>query len=97
MLPGNEFYGNVYFPEIELNISGIYSIEYYYHFNCQIKACSNSDIFMTFFFEYENIKISIKHDIENITKRDAAWFKNSLNITTTMKSNLKVSLFILKL
>jgi hypothetical protein len=49
---------------------------------------------MTFFFEYENIKISIKHDIKNITKRDATWFKNSLNITTTMKSNLKVSLFI---
>ena len=80
MYGGNEFYGNVYFPEMKLNIPGIYSIEYYYHFNCQIKACSNSDIFMTIYFEYENIKISIKHDIKNITKRDATWFKNSLII-----------------
>ena len=96
MYSSNEFYGNVSFPEMKLNIPGIYSIEYYYHFNCQIIACSNSDIFMTINFEYENIRISIKHDIKDITKRDATWFKNSLNITTTMKNNLKVLLFFLK-
>ena len=45
---------------------------------------------MTIYFEYENNKTSIKHDIKNAKIRDAAWVKNALNITTTVKNNLKV-------
>ena len=94
MYSGNEFYGNVSFPEMELNVSGIYSIEYYYHFNCKISSCLNSEVSMTIFFDYENNKTSIKHDIKNAKERDATWVKNALNITTTMKNNLKVLLLL---
>jgi hypothetical protein len=94
MYNGNEFYGKVSFPEIELNVPGIYLIEYYYHFNCKISSCLNSEVSMSIFFDYENNKTSIKHDIKNAKERDATWVKNALNITTTMKNNLKVLLLL---
>jgi hypothetical protein len=48
---------------------------------------------MTIYFDYENNKTSIKHDVKNALKRDSTWVKNALNITTTtMKNNLKVLL-----
>jgi hypothetical protein len=90
MYGGYSFKGNVNFPEIELKIPGIYSIEYYYHFNCQIKACSNSDVSSTIFFEYENNYTSIKHDMKNISNTNGKWINNHLNITTRMKNSLKV-------
>ena len=95
MYSGYEFDGSVYFPEIELNVPGIYSIEYYYHFNCKIPSCLNSDVSMTIFFDYENNKTSIKHDIKNAKERDATWVKNSFSLTTTMRNNLKVLLLLL--
>jgi hypothetical protein len=94
MLNTNKFKGNVSFPKIELNVPGLYSIEYYYHFNCKISSCLNSEVSMTIFFDYENNKTSIKHDIKNAKERDATWVKNALNITTTMKNNLKVLLLL---
>jgi hypothetical protein len=92
MLISNKFKGNVSFPEIELIVPGIYSIEYYYHFNCNLTSCLNSEVSMTIYFDYENNSTSIKHDIKNAKKRDATWVKNALNITTTTKNNLKVLL-----
>ena len=82
MYSGYSFRGNVTFPEIELNIPGIYSIEYYYHFNCKIASCLNSDVSSTIFFEYENNHISIKHDIKEINNTNGKWINNQLNITT---------------
>ena len=90
MYSGYSFRGNVTFPEIELNIPGIYLIEYYYHFNCKITSCSNLDASMTIFFEYENNHTSIKHDIKEINNTNGKWINNQLNITTVMKINLKV-------
>ena len=58
MYSGYEFHGNVSFPEIELNIPGIYSIEYYYHFNCKTSSCLNSEESMTIYFDYENTSFS---------------------------------------
>jgi hypothetical protein len=84
MYSGNEFYGNVSFPEMELNVSGIYYIEYYYHFNCKITSCLNSDAFMTIYFEYENNKTSVKH--KNTDNKNSVWIKYTFNITTTRKA-----------
>jgi hypothetical protein len=91
MYSGYEFYGSVSFPEMKLNIPGIYSIEYYYHFNCKLPSCLNSDKSMTIYFEYENNKTSIKH--KNTDNKNSVWEKNTLNITTTIKNNLKVISF----
>jgi len=88
MYSGYEFYGNVYFPEKELNLTGTYLIEYYYHFNCSITACVNSTESMTIHFEYENNKTTIKH--KNTDKKNSVWIKNILNITTTIRNKLKV-------
>ena len=88
MYSGYSFRGNVSFPEMELNVSGIYSIEYYYHFNCKITSCLNSDAFMTIYFEYENNKTSVKH--KNTDNKNSEWIKNTFNITTTIKNKLKV-------
>jgi len=95
MYNGYEFYGKVTFPEMKLNIPGIYSIDYYYHFNCNLTSCLNSSESMTIYFEYENNKTSIKHDAKNALKRDATWVKNSFNFTTTIRNNLKVLVFII--
>ena len=95
MLNTNKFKGNVSFPKIELNVPGLYSIEYYYHFNCKISSCLNSEVSMTIFFDYENNKTSIKHKNTD-NNRNSAWIKNTLNITTTIKNKLKViSIYIL--
>jgi len=91
MFSGYLYKGNVSFPEIELNIPGIYSIEYYYHFNCNLTSCLNSDESMTIYFEYENNKTSIKHN--NTDNKNSVWKKNTLNITTTINNNLKVISF----
>ena len=90
MFNSKKFKGNITFPEIELNIPGIYSIEYYYHFNCKITSCSNLDASMTIFFEYENNHTSIRHDIKETNNTNGKWINNQLNITTEMKINLKV-------
>jgi hypothetical protein len=90
MLNSNKFKGNVTFPEIELKIPGIYLIEYFYHFNCKIASCLNSDVSSTIFFEYENNHTSIRHDIKEINNTNGKWINNQLNITTEMKVNLKV-------
>ena len=95
MYSGYLYKGNLSFPELELNLTGIYSIEYYYHFNCNLTSCLNSNASITIYFEYENIKTSIKHKNTD-NNRNSAWIKNTLNITTTIKNKLKViSIYIL--
>jgi len=91
MFSGYAFYGKVIFPEIELNIPGIYSIEYYYHFNSKPTSCLYLDESMTIYFEYNNNKTTINHN--NTDDKNGVWIKFTLNITTTIKNNLKVISF----